>query len=226
MIREYLVYKLYQRISDYHFKVRLVKVIYNDLEKGKTSDPLFGILLEDEDAMALRYGMKIDKTDLISPKQVEVESFMQMAVFQFMIGNTDWSIQYRQNIKLMTSATLQRPIAIPYDFDHAGIVDAPYAKPAPELQMSSIRERRYRGYCMHKMQAFDSVFDYYKQLKEEIYAIYDASPYLDERYKKMTLKYLDKFYLTLQNPKASAKTFLYPCDPYGTGNIVIKGLNK
>lgn len=224
VVKEYLVYKLYEIISKYHFKSRLVRVIYHDLEKEKISDPLYGILIEDEDAMADRYSMKIDKTDLISPKQVEVETFMQMAVFQFMIGNTDWSIQYRQNIKLMTSDTLPRPITVPYDFDHAGIVDATYAKPAPELQMSSVRERRYRGYCMHKIQAFDSVFDYYEQLKEEIYSIYDASPYLDERYKKMTLKYFDKFYLTLKNPKASSKAFLYPCDPYGTGNIVIKGL--
>ena len=64
-----------------------------------------------------------------------------------MIGNTDWGCTYLQNIVLITKDSAKAPFAIPYDFDHAGIVDAPYARPAEELEISSIRERLYRGYC-------------------------------------------------------------------------------
>ena len=56
-----------------------------------------------------------------------------------MIGNTDWSVEYLQNIKLATVDSNSAPITIPYDFDHAGIVNTPYALPAEELHLSSIK---------------------------------------------------------------------------------------
>ena len=77
----------------------------------------------------------------------ERDHFLKMAVFQFMIGNTDWSVPYLQNIKFITKDSTKAPLTVPYDFDHAGIVSAPYALPAEELEMSSVLERRYRGYC-------------------------------------------------------------------------------
>ena len=43
--------------------------------------------------------------------------------FEYMIGNTDWSVEYLQNIKLATVDSNSAPITIPYDFDHAGIVN-------------------------------------------------------------------------------------------------------
>lgn len=226
VVREYLVYKLCNLVSDHSFKARLVRVIYEDLEKGKRTQPLYGIILEDEDEMASRYGMKIDKTDLISPKHVAPAVFIKMAVFQYLIGNTDWSIQYRQNIKLLRADLADKPIPVPYDFDHAGLVDAPYAKPAPELQLNSVKERLYRGYCLQKIEAFKRVFEHYENNRDKIYICISTSPYLDEKYKKVTLKFIDKFYHVIRDPKASSKAFLYPCDPHGTGNIVIKGLRN
>ena len=58
---------------------------------------------------------------------------------------------------------------MPYDFDHAGLVDAPYAMPAEELHLSSIHERRYRGYCIQNMSAFDEVFKLYNKKKKKGY---------------------------------------------------------
>jgi len=226
VIHEFIVYKLYNLITPKSFKARLVKVIYQDTVKNKSSDPFYGILLEEEEQMAMRnLSLSLAKIG-IRPEEIQKEDFLKMAVFQYMIGNTDWSVQYQQNIKLITVDSTSLPSAIPYDFDHAGIVRAPYAKPAEELQMSSILERRYRGYCMPEMNQFTEVFEIFNQLKEEFYALYEGSPLLSSSYQNQTLKFLDQFYETINDPKKAQEEFSYPCDRSGTGNIVIKGLKK
>jgi len=94
---------------------------------------------------------------------------------------------------------------VPYDFDHAGIVRAPYAKPAPELQLNSTLQRNYRGYCMQDMQQLTAVLVTFTQLKDEFYAIYSTNLFLKESYQKQTLKFLDKFYETINDPKKAKK---------------------
>ena len=76
------------------------------------------------------------------------------------------------------------------------------------------------------MTAFKEVFAFYNELKGKIYAVYSGNPLLDEKYIKTTLKFLDDFYATINDPKKAQKEFLYPCEKSGTGNVVIKGLQN
>ena len=175
VIHEYLVYKLYNLITPKSFKARLVKVIYQDTVKNKSSDPYYGILLEEEKQMAMRNLSHSLEKYAIRPESTQKTDFLKMAVFQYMIGNTDWSVQFRQNIKLIAVDSTSLPTTVPYDFDHAGIVRAPYAHPAPELNMSSTLQRRYRGYCIPDMKQFTEAFVTFNQLKDDFYAIYDLS---------------------------------------------------
>ena len=144
----------------------------------------------------------------------------------FINGHTDWSIQYRQNIKLLATDSISAPIAVPYDFDHAGIINAPYAHPAEQLQMESSRERRYREYCVSDMTIFEPVIERYNRLKNDIYGLYTGCALVNTKYVKSTTAYFDGFYDTINHPNAWGKAFAYPCDPTGTGNVVIKGLKK
>jgi hypothetical protein len=226
VIHEYLVYKLYNLITPRSFKARLVKVIFQDTVKNKSSGPYYGILMEEEEQMARRNQATSFENIGQRPEYIYREDFLQMAIFEFMIGNTDWSVQYQQNIKLIKSDSSGFTYAIPYDFDHAGIVKAPYAKPAPELKLRSTSQRRYRGYCIPEMNLFTAAIETFNRLKEDFYALYDGNPLLDNKYKKQTLKFLDKFYETINDPEKAKKAFSYPCDRSGTGNIVIKGLKK
>ena len=90
--------------------------------------------------------------------------------------------------------------------------------------MNSVRERRYRGYCLPDMAKFVPVIALYNQLKPAIYKLYTDCTLLDQKYVKSTIKYLDDFYQTINDPGAMKKEFGYPCDKNGTGNVVIKGL--
>jgi hypothetical protein len=222
VVYEWLVYRLYNLITPKSFMARLTRVTLDD-SRSKKDVSFYGILLEEENQMAKRNG-DINVTMKLRPETVPQADFLTMAMFQYMIGNTDWSIQYQQNIKLIApdSTTLPSPVA--YDFDHAGIVDAPYAHPAEELQMRSVRQRRYRGYCMDDLQKFDTVIALYNKIKPAVYNLYTNCTLLDPTYIKSTTKYLDDFYATINDPKQFKKEFSYPCDKYGTGNVVIKGL--
>jgi hypothetical protein len=135
-------------------------------------------------------------------------------------------VPYLHNIKLLAPDSNTVPSAVPYDFDQAGIVDAPYARPAEQLQLRSVKERRYRGYCIQDMKVFDTVFEQYNNLKNDIYRIYTDCTMPDTKYIKSTIKFLDEFYATINNPKARQKEFAYPCDKKRTRNVVIKGLKE
>jgi hypothetical protein len=225
VVREWLVYKLYNLVTPESFRARLIKVNLAINKDKKPAAPFYGILLEEEKQMANRNGM-MPVTRMLKSAQTFPESYLKMAVFEYLIGNTDWSIEYQQNIKLIAADSLAVPTAVPYDFDHAGIVNAPYAKPAEDLLMYGVRERRYRGYCVKNMKDFDETIAFYNQIKNEVYGLYANCALLDEKYKKATLKYLDDFYATINNAKAVQKEFGYPCDENGTGNVIIKGLKK
>jgi hypothetical protein len=222
-VKEWLVYKMYNLVTPQSFKARLVLVTLEDAKAKKPVDPFYGILLEEEEQMAKR-NQTVLVVKKIQPAQAQVKPFLTMAVFEYMIGNTDWSVQYLQNTKLIAKDSTARPFVVPYDFDHAGIVNAPYALPAPELQMTSVRERRYRGYCMQSLNQFDEILTLFNQLKDKMYALYTTSKWLDARSIKSGVQFLDEFYATINNPKAWQKDFSYPCDKNGTGNVVIKGL--
>lgn len=226
VVREYLVYKLYNILTEQSFRVRLARVVYADTVRDKNTDPLYGFILEDEDEMAKRNQAEIVERQGLRLNKTNTESFLKMAVFEYMIGNTDWSVQYQHNVKFLIDEATVLPYTVAYDFDHAGIVRTPYAKPAPELLMQSVRERRYRGYCIEDMREFDPVFAQFNALKDDFYRVYTECPLLEEKYVKATAKFLDEFYETINDPKAAARAFGYPCDKSGTGNVVIQGLGN
>ena len=225
VVREWLVYKIYNLVTPKSFRARLVRIELHDTKSRKQQGPFYGFLIEDEKKMAERNKASA-VTQKLRPQDTQPDAFLTMAVFQYLVGNTDWSVQYLQNIKLLKTDAFSRVITVPYDFDHAGIVNAPYAQPAEELLMKSVQERRYRGYCMTDMKVFEKPIALYNRLKNDIYNLYAKNNLLDEKYIKTVIRYLDEFYATINDPKAWQKDFAYPCDKNGTGNVVIKGLRE
>jgi hypothetical protein len=207
VVREYLLYQVYNLLSDLSFKARLAQVTYEDSTGKRPSQTKFAFLLEDDDSVAKRNGTtNIEKTKI---NMVFADSLIMatVAVFEYMIGNTDWSVPFLHNIKLVKREGYLHPIPIPYDFDHAGIVEAPYALPAEQLNLQSVRERLYRGYSYPEA-LFRQVFDRFIAQKPKIYALYQQNPYLDKTYVKRTLSYLDDFYKQITNERMIQSQFI------------------
>lgn len=226
VLREYYVYKIFNLFTEKSFRTRLLKVNFSDEGRPGKVKTVHCFVIEDEHAVAKRNELNILEKDLIRPEKTDRETFLDMALFELLIANTDWSVQYRQNIKLLGKEGSPVVYTVPYDFDHSGIVSAPYAKPAEALEMSSVRERRYRGYCLKDQSAFQPAIERQLQSKEKVMNLYSSSTLLDPKYIASTLKYLEDFYSLLTDDKKRSAVLGYPCREDGTGNVVIKGLRQ
>lgn len=227
VIKEWLAYQIYNLITPQSFRARLVQLKLKDNRKNDV-DQVYAILLEDEDAMAKRNNSFSVTKQKLHPARTDSQAFYKMAIFEYMIGNTDWSVQYMQNIKLIVKDTsgTDVPVVVPYDFDMSGWVDAPYAKPADELFLSSVKTRRFRGYCVSDIEVYRPVINQFLSVKSQIYSMVNSCSLLPAKTIRTQIEYLNSFYDMLGDPLKLKKDLLYPCDKNGTGNVVIKGLQN
>jgi hypothetical protein len=148
IIKEYMAYKMYEIISPYHFKTRLVQIDFLEDRGNKTRDHVFkGFLIEDDKIVAKRFKGEIIERS-IHPMQQDAVCSIQNALFQYMIGNTDFSTAYHHNEMLLFID--KKAIPVPYDFDMSGLVDATYAMVSESedlsLGISNVKQRLYRGF--------------------------------------------------------------------------------
>ncbi|MDA0774298.1 MAG: hypothetical protein O2914_00240 [Bacteroidetes bacterium] len=200
ILQEYMAYKLYEVISPYHFKTRRVKITFEE-EKGKKIKEysLEGFLIEDDDLVADRFeGQVLER--FIHPLAMDAESSAQNAFFQFMIGNTDFSTAYQHNGKLLYID--KKIIPLPYDFDMSGLVDASYATVNTTLGITSVKDRKYRGFKRDDevLNGVRSQFLTNKQKLMDIVAAM-AGDFESEKEFKETQKYIESFYDILENDK-------------------------
>jgi len=224
VIKEYLVYKLYNLITGKSFRNRLALVTFEDSAHKRKTETHYCFLLEDEKEMAARNGCFVIKKQMVKMTATNRDEFRKMAVFQYLVGNTDWGVSFLQNIVLITKDSLMAPYTVAYDFDQAGIVDAPYAIPHPELEIPTVRTRLYRGFCENDMNNFSSTFALFNRLKPDIYKVYDSCSSLSAGYLKYVKRYLDDFYKTINNAREIKNEFGSPCNL--DQRVEIKGLKK
>ncbi len=222
IVQEYFVYKIYNLLTDYSFKARLSKVTYQDSAAKRPTETKMAFLLEDETDLAKRNDLKIYDLKQLRSEQMDTLTMAKLCVFEYLIGNTDWSVPFLHNIKLLTNG-VRLPVPVPYDFDHSGIVGAKYAAPSEGLPIVSVRERLYRGIA-YPMPVFEQVFAQFRALRPQIYAIYENNPMLQPNYVKKTIKYLDEFYAVINDPKAVKREFVDVGTENQSGGAVIKGL--
>ncbi len=152
VLKEYLVYKIYNLITEYSFNVRLVRVKYIDTGKKNEVTENWAFLIEPEELLTKRLNAKAIPSDRLSMRTVNPEIMDLMALFQYMIGHGDFSVTGRHNLKIIA---LKDPgpagfLPVPYDFDYTGLVDAHYAVPGETLGIASVKERYYLGACRSK----------------------------------------------------------------------------
>ncbi len=206
VFHEYLVYEIYNLLTDLSFKARLAEITYIDSLGKRKPETTYGFFIEDETTVAKRNGAKNYTNKNLATYLLDSVQMATVAIFEYMISNYDWSVPALHNIKIFTM-TGKLFMPMPYDFDHSGIVEANYALPPPQLNIASVRERLYRG-LNYPPSVFQKVFDKFNSLKPQIYALYEGNPLLNAKYIKRTTKYLDEFYERINDPKAIKKYFV------------------
>jgi hypothetical protein len=207
-IQEYLVYRVYNFLTPMSFKVRFANITYMDSQNRVANFTRTAFFIESYKLMAKRNNANTTKVKTIQLPQADFELSTLVSVFQYLIGNTDWSIRSGHNVKRIVFKNKPgKFFPVPFDFDLSGIIDASYARPDERFPIRSVRERYYRGFSKSLVQ-FNLTFERFRTHKEEIYNLYRNTPLLSDKTKKKSLKYLDGFYKVIDNPKLVNRYFI------------------
>jgi hypothetical protein len=208
IFQEYLAYKVLQMFTPASFRVRLVHITYEDPDGGYDTRTRTGFLIEADDQMAARNRGEIMDLHAFNPGATEAEQSALVALFQYMIGNTDFSAPFFHNAVLVRQA--DNYLVVPYDFDWSGVVDARYAAPDPRLGTRSVKERIFRGFCRPQVDQTALVTRFNEQ-REAIWALYEGMAELDDGERERALKYYEDFYETVNDPRRFERRITREC---------------
>lgn len=197
VLREYLAYQMYQQLTDKSFRVQLAKITYIDASGQASTETHWGFLLENHHDLAERLDAKLLKTKTASLRTIDSEQYRTMALFQYMIGNTDWNMKLRHNIKMVQLADRACPTPIPYDFDYSGLVNAPYASPHPIMPVADVRERyfQWRG---KDAGGFATTIQHFIDHKTDLLQLCQQFAHLPEAQRIEMTDYLESFYQKIE----------------------------
>lgn len=209
VLKEFLIYKIYNLLTDKSLRVRLLNVEFKDNKGGGKSIQSNAFLIEDLGDAAKRNKCREWKGKNLPQETTQQEQMTLVAIFQYMIGNTDWSVSVGHNIKLIITRSEEviKPYPVAYDFDLSGLVNTDYSYPDPILNIQSVRERLYRGYTK-SMDEINQALQIFNAQKDSIYALINNFSLLSSRNKKNMISYLDDFYSTIKNPKKVKSEFI------------------
>lgn len=212
LFKEYLNYQMYRLFSPVSFRARLINMTYVDTGRKNKEYEGYAFLIEEVDRLEDRLNAREVKKEKVHPDATAYEHVNIFSIFQFMIGNHDWSIPNLHNVKLLRLQEEGRPVlyAVPYDFDYSGLVNAHYAVPPERLDVKTIRDRVFRGFCRTEAE-FEAAFEVFQAKKPEIYAMIESFPHLNQKSRRETLSYLDSFYEIISNEWSVRKYFLEAC---------------
>lgn len=212
LLTEYYAYRIYNQISDLSFRVRLLEVTYIDWGKKYKEDTRYAFIIESLEQLAQRQQAIPIEAKGFRDIRTNLNTLAKVYLFQFMIGNTDWSIPNMHNIYLLKSrdSVMIAPYVIPYDFDYAGIVNTIYAVPDEQLGTKTVRERVYRGTCISENELFTARTKILER-KENIYALFRNDILLNKGMHQSIMSYLDEFYNLIENEKAFRRNIIEAC---------------
>ncbi len=211
VLKEFLAYKLYELVSPYHYKTRLLDITLTE-PKGKNfkEHKIKGFFIEDIKKVANRHGGKVLKRNM-HPMQQDALSSVQNAFFQFMIGNTDFSTAYQHNEKLLF--VNKASIPVPFDFDMSGLCNTSYSVVSQVgkdvLPITVVTQRMYRGFKRDNGVMLE-VKKQFLENKTKMLAIIDAHKGHFENPKAYIrcTEYIKEFFVVLANDSKYKKEIL------------------
>ena len=176
------------------------------------TEPAF--FIEEDWEVAARHGMEVIEQQQLSIEQLDEDHVALLSVFQFMIGNTDWSaIRAAEGEPCCHNGNVigsdQIKIVLPYDFDQAGLISTDYARPNSSLGIRTVRQRLYRGFCATNEateRAIDRIIAVRSSLEDVI-----ISSEASESTRERALEYLHESLDILATPASRSDRILEKC---------------
>lgn len=214
ILLEYLMYRTYPVINDVHHRTRLANITYKDSTDRVKPIVVTAFFLEVEEEVADEYDLKFSEQTGALFADVDSVSLDRLSLFEYWIGNTDWSLAALHNIELFRKQDGDY-IAVAYDFDWSGAVNARYSFPNPTLGIRTVRERIHRGPCRTAEQWAPTIA-HYKSKRAAIDSVW-ALPVagLDPRRRADTKAFLDQLWPILDNPRQFGRVIVDVCQRQG-----------
>lgn len=216
VLREYLIYQIFNAITDLSFRARLLRVTYVDSEERRNEQVRYAFLIEHKKRLAKRHDMKEVIIERASTYSIQPDELNLTSIFQFLIGNTDFSPlagapgEMCCHNYVLFGNDIDPIVAVPYDFDQSGFVNAPYASPSSNFRIRSVRQRLYRGRCLNNEHVPTSL-QKFQDGRDAIYALLDAQEELSSSTRKSLVKYVDGFYKLIDDPRDVEKQIIDAC---------------
>ena len=209
LLKEFLIYRIYNLLTDMSFRVRLLNLNFIDSSGKKKAITEHAFLMEDLKDLAKRNNCHEWKDRKLFAADADRKEMTIVGIFEYMIGNTDWGVAVNHNTRYIISKTdsLARPFIVPYDFDYSGFVNTSYAIPDEKLGIENVRQRLYRG-LPRTMEELNDVLDTFKKQKENIYTLISKFDLLTANSKKEIVSYLDDFYSQINKPEMVKSIFI------------------
>jgi hypothetical protein len=218
LLLEYSAYRIFNLVSPVSFRARLATVEYAE-PNGKVTATRWGFFLEDIDDVARRNGLTRPMVgERVPSAQLEPRQAARVALFEYMIGNLDWSLRAGpagepccHNSRLLAPKGAAMLTSVPYDFDYSGLVDAPYAVPPDGFPIKNVKSRYYQGYCRLNGEAIAAAAEF-RAKRPQIEAVFGQVPGLSERTRAKALAYLADFYSDIATDQSiNQKVFARKC---------------
>lgn len=215
ILREYLAYRILNVLTDFSYRVRLLHISYVSTDDRDAEKVSYAFLIENDDRLAKRIELQQQKISRIGFAALQPEYTNLTSVFQFFIGNLDFS-PIRGNDgedcchnHALFSADQKVYWSIPYDFDLSGIVDAPHAAPNIKLGQQQVRQRVYRGRCVNN-DKLPATLQQFRDKRADIEALVDGFAALDKGSRRSIDAYIASFYKYI-NGKRALEQFAKSC---------------
>ncbi|MEK7254321.1 MAG: hypothetical protein AAB316_06230, partial [Bacteroidota bacterium] len=202
ILREHLIYKLYNELTPFSFRAHFIKVEYECTRK-KSKLKRNGILLEDPQDLAQRLEGKLVQRMGIADDSLHAMQEKINSLFQFMVSNTDWSYRLNRNIEFLLTPD-GKFVPVPYDFDFSGVVLAPYSRADNRLGQKNVRDRVYIGNSK-SAEELKPAISYFLTKKEKLLKMVGDYDQLSPESRKDILAYLESFFVILQSEEQVQK---------------------
>lgn len=215
VLREYLAYRLLNIMTDMSFRVRLLEVTWVDSDERRGRMVRSAFLIEHRNRLAARIGMQPREMEYAELASVQADHLNLTSMFQYLIGNVDFSPiagsggECCHNYELFGDDTGSL-VAIPFDFDFSGIVNAPNAVPDTERGVTQIGQRVYRGWCENNGLVDESITQF-QEARNRLYAEVAGLEELEPSVRERVALYMDGFYDIVDDPLAVERDVIGAC---------------
>jgi len=217
LVSEFTIYRAYNLLTENSFRVRELEIEYLDDSGSVYRRSNVEFFLEDKRSLANRTQFETIKIKSLKPDRLNGEALSRYAMFQYLVGNTDWAVQAgagdedccHNGVLLGEDGSDGDWIPVPYDFDQAGLINATYAKPASVFPIRTVRRRLYRGFCKSNP-ILDETIQEFVAIETDLNALFESAD-LSRKANLSATSYVEDFFKIVNDPARVEKEIRTKC---------------